>query len=323
VSEVIVTAEINIPNIGAIPANFAHTNDPTMYVDDEILLVATFHNGGDVATGQFKIMLILDGSNVHEEWIHDLHPGAHHNVAVPWRGLGDGGHELEALADVTHHVNESDLSGNMAKGEFVILGSSRKDEYVDEPGTTIQDHLTDKQWLDAGWKKATVHLSVWDFAGNPLSDYDVMVRVEGQTEWIHPEHPMQEGAATFPKMFVHPSGQLNVHCQARGANAFPQLSGVFDTPINTDQAVVIHAWQHAEPTQWTDSDVHTHTAQWQVTGSESIKGGFKILDIGVESNTTVGGSYGQSDADAHGRSKTYRVWVASAALYPQTPQRPF
>jgi hypothetical protein len=316
-----VTANIDITALGAIPSTFAHHQDPTMYVDDEILLVATFHNSGDHPTGQFKVMLLLDGANVHEEWITDLHPLSHHDVSVARRGIAEGGHTLEAWADLTQHVAESEEGDNHAAGEFVVHPGSRKDQYIDEPEQTVEVHVSDAEWEKAGWKRVTVNVQIWDFLNNPLEHYDVYLMIEGQTDWLMPEHQMQQGAARFTHVMVHPSGALHLGCHAREDNAHPYLTGVFTAAINADQAVVIDAWQDTDIETWQDTDLDAKTKQWSISAKTSVKGGFKVLGVGAEVSAEVGGSYGESGTHTTGTARTHRVLIAKDDLVPQRPQR--
>ncbi|MDT4943091.1 MAG: hypothetical protein QOJ34_3180 [Pseudonocardiales bacterium] len=310
---------IKVTEAGVIPENYAHTGDATLYDNEAALIVATVANEGG-HTGQFKVLLKLDGQHVHEEWINDLSANAHHTVTFAIHPHA-GQHHLMVVADTTSHVQETEeYFDNVAEVPFDV--HVRHVDFDDSEGTVVTGHVTDKQYEKAGWKRATVNVQVWDFLNNPLEDYDVMIVPEGESGWLQPEQQMTRGAARFPHVLVHPSGAIHVLCQARDANANPHLTGVFTATINADQAVVIDAWQDTDIETWADTDLDAKTTQWSVSAKTSVKGGFKILGAGVEASAEVGGTYGRSSTHTSGTVKTHRVLIAKPDLVPQRPQRP-
>jgi hypothetical protein len=317
-----VSINIEITGLGAVAADFAQRHDPTLYDRDELLLVATFHNHGDHATGQFKVMMLLDGANVHEEWIH-LEPNGQHDVSVS-QNLAAGGHQLEAWADLTDHVQESNEADNHAQAEIVVYEGTDKDEAVDEPDTVIVSNVGEADWKKAGFHKVTVHVQVWDFLNEPLRDYDVYLHVEGGAQdWLTPREQMDEGTAAFTEVWLHPSSNLHIGCHSRDpAVRWPYLTGIFTADVNANEAVVLHAWQDTEIETWTDSDLQAHATQWNASGTVSVKAGFKVLGVGAE--VAASGTYGRGGGDTSttGTARTHRVLVAKDNLLAQQPQRP-
>jgi hypothetical protein len=309
---------IRVTEAGVIPENYAQTGDATLYDNEPALLVATVLNDAG-HTGQFKVLLKLDGQHVHEEWIHDLSANAQHTVSFSIHPRA-GQHQLMVVADSTDHVQETEeYFDNVAEVPFDV--HVRQVNFSDSEGEVVTAHVTDKQYEKAGWHRTTVNLQVWDFLNNPLQDFDVFIAPEGESGWLEPEHQMTQGAARFPHVLVHPSGAIHVLCRARDSNANPTLTGVFTATINADQAVVIDAWQDTDIETWADTDLEAKTSQWSVSAKTSIKGGFKILGVGAEASAEVGGTYGRSTTHTTGTVKTHRVLIAKSDLVPQRPQR--
>ena len=307
---------IQVTEVHVLPKHYQQSGDMTLYDNEEADVIARITNEGG-HTGQFKVMVKVDGQNVHDEWIHDLTGSSEDWMYVPLMHVKAGEHNLMVIADATSRVTETEeYFDNVVEQTFTVhYRQVNADEHK------VDVHVTEKQWEQAGWKRVTVNVQVWDFLNNPLADFDVFLMVDGTDTWLNPEHQMQHGAARFTKVLVHPSGALHIGCKSRSGAAVPYLSGVFTAAINTDNAVVIDAWQDTDIETWTDSDLHTHTSQWSVSAKTSVKGGFKILGAGGEASVEVGGTYGQSDSDATGRSKAHRVLIAKPDLVAQKPQR--
>jgi hypothetical protein len=310
---------IMVTEAGVIPENYAQTQDATLYDNEPALLVTTVAMQGE-HHGQFKVLMKVDDQHVHEQFIH-LSPNGQQTLSFAFHPRA-GEHQFMVVADSTDAVQETvEYTDNVAEVPFDVHYRQVQGDPEDVPV-----HVTEKQWAEHGWsaKPVTVHLQVWDFLNNPLEDYDVHISFEsqdGMTPWQSPEHQMTKGAARFPGVHVRPSGAIHVLCQARGDNAHPQLQGTFTATINTDNAVVIDAWQDTDIETWADTDLDAKTKQWSVSAKTSVKGGFKVLGIGAEASVEVGGTYGQSDTHTTGTVKTHRVLIAKPDLVPQKPAR--
>jgi hypothetical protein len=308
---------IQVAEFGVLPANYAQTQDATLYDNEPAEVVARISNVGG-HTGQFKVMVKVDGQNVHDEWIHDLSGGGEKWLVVPLQHLRAGEHHLMVLADTTSRVDETEeYFDNVGEKSFEVHYRQ-----INADPDKIEVHVSEQQWEKAGWKRANVYVQIWDYDNHPLANYDVYLNVEGQSDW-HPaaQNPMQDGAAEFHKLLLHPDAPLHIMCQTSHDGLLPRLDGTFDANINAHGNVQIKSWQDAAIDTFQAADQHAVALQLSASLQVSGKVGFKVLGMGAEAGVSATGGVSHTTTDTHTTSRTFRILYPKTGLLPQQPTR--
>ena len=144
------TANLSLSDIGAIPSNYAQTNDPTIFQNDEVWLDVKCSNQGS-ESGQFKVLMTLEGyTESHEEWIRNMQPGE--EKWLTWTispdHLSAGNQKFDVYADVTSRVDESNELDNHLEG--ILHGHGRKSPRHGQHGGRDHRGQPDRRRVDQG-----------------------------------------------------------------------------------------------------------------------------------------------------------------------------
>ncbi len=308
---------IKVSETNVYPDHFQQTGDMTLYDNEGAQIVTRIANEGG-HTGQFKVLVKLDGQHVHEEWIHDLSSQGEKWLHVPIAHLPAGQHQVEIYADITSRVQETEeWFDNKEEVPFEVHYRQ-----INADPDKVEVHVSEQQWEKAGWKRANVYVQIWDYDNHPLADYEAYLNVEGQSDWQPAAHnPMQHGAAEFHKLLLHPDAPLHIMCQTSHEGLLPRLEGTFDANINDHGNVQIHSWQDAAIDTFQAADQHAVALQLSASLQVSGKVGFKVLGMGAEAGVSATGGVSHTTTDTHTTSRTFRILYPKTSLLPQQPTR--
>jgi hypothetical protein len=308
---------IKVDEVHVVPKNYQQSGDMTLYDNEEADVLARISNSGG-HTGQFKVMVKVDGQSVLDEWIHDLSGQGEEWLYVPIPHVKAGDHQLAVLADYTSRVEETeDYFDNVVEETFTV--HYRQIQGDAEP---VEVSVSEKEWEKAGWKRANVYLQIWDYDNHPLAGYDVHLNVQGQSDWHKAEGgALQHGAAEWHKLLLHPDAPLNLMCQTAQDGLLPQLDGTFEATINEHGNVQLKAWQDAAIDTFQAADQHAVALQLSASLQVSGKVSFKILGAGAEAGASVTGGVSHTTTDTHTDTHTFRVLYPKSDLLPQQPTR--